>query len=241
MPDTNPVPESVLKKRQTAQRNAAALAAAKTKAKSARKQSRKIAFKNAASYVKEYRTKERDTIAMKRQAREHGNYYVEPEAKLMFAIRIRGQNDIHPKTRKILQLLRLRQLNNGVFIKANKASINMLRKVEPYVTYGYPTLKTIREVIYKRGFGKVAKQRIPFTDNSVIEGSLGEHGIICVEDLIHEIYTVGPHFKEANNFLWPFKLSNPRGGWVKKGNHFIEGGDAGNREALINSLVASMN
>lgn len=37
-------------------------------------------------------------------------------------------------------------------------------------------------------------------------------GIICVEDLIHEIYTVGPAFKQANNFLWPFKLSSAKVG-----------------------------
>ena len=34
-------------------------------------------------------------------------------------------------------------------------------------------------------------QRLPISDNSVIERSLGKHGIMCVEDLIHEIYTVG--------------------------------------------------
>jgi len=34
-------------------------------------------------------------------------------------IRIRGVNDIDPKTKKILQLLRLRQINMGVFLKVN--------------------------------------------------------------------------------------------------------------------------
>ncbi|CAN0403768.1 unnamed protein product, partial [Ectocarpus sp. 12 AP-2014] len=105
----------------------------------------------------------------------------------------------------------------------------MLRLVEPYVAYGYPNLKTVRELIYKRGFGKVNKQRILISDNSVIEGSLGKAGIICVEDLIHEIYTVGPNFKAANNFPWPFKLSNPNGGFRQKLLHFNEGGDAGQR------------
>ncbi|KAA0025333.1 60S ribosomal protein L7-4 [Cucumis melo var. makuwa] len=33
---------------------------------------------------------------------------------------------------------------------------------------------------------------------------------------IHEIMTVGPHFKEANNFLWPFKLKAPLDGLKKK-------------------------
>lgn len=40
--------------------------------------------------------------------------------------------------------------------------------------------------------------------------SLGKYGITCIEDLIHEIYTVGPAFKQASNFLWPFKLSCAR-------------------------------
>lgn len=118
---------------------------------------------------------------------------------------------------------------------------------------------------------------------------LGQHNIICVEDLIHEIITVGPAFKQArrpycalfcpplpglrsacvwgaaprrpggpgcaarpaapprrptqqrqqrgspprpapvprpqaNNFLWPFKLSSPKGGIDKKRLHYIEGG-----------------
>ncbi|KAG9134719.1 hypothetical protein Leryth_001039 [Lithospermum erythrorhizon] len=90
---------------------------------------------------------------------------------------------------------------NGVFLKVNKATINMLRLVEPYVTYGYLNLKSVKELIYKRVFGKVEKQRIALTDNSIIEQTLGKHGIICMEDLVHEITTVGHHFKEANNLV----------------------------------------
>ncbi|RVX07679.1 60S ribosomal protein L7-3 [Vitis vinifera] len=108
------------------------------------------------------------------------------------------------------------QIFNGVFLKVNKATMNMLHRVEPYVTYGYPNLKSVRELIYKRGYGKLNKQRTALTDNSIIEQALGKFGIICIEDLIHEIMTVGPHFKEANNFLWPFKLKAPLGGLKKR-------------------------
>ena len=121
-----------------------------------------------------------------------------------------------PKCKKIMQLLRLRQIHNGVFVKLNKATINMVRRVEPYITYGYPSRKTIKELVYKRGYGKVSNQRIPLTDNSIIEGALGDHGIVCTEDLIHEITTCGPKFKQANNFLWPFKLNTPAKGYAKK-------------------------
>uniref|UniRef100_A0A8C6UD17 Ribosomal protein L7 n=1 Tax=Neogobius melanostomus TaxID=47308 RepID=A0A8C6UD17_9GOBI len=45
----------------------------------------------------------------------------------------------------------------------------------------------------------------------------------------------------ANNFVWPFKLSSPRGGMNKKTTHFVEGGDAGNREDQINRMIRRMN
>merc|ERR1719258_45681 len=90
---------------------------------------------------------------------------------------------------KIMQLLRLRQLHNGVFIRLNKATINMIRMVEPFVTYGYPTSTMIKKLIYKRGYGKVNRARIPLTDNSIVEKALGEKGICSVEVVIHEIQT----------------------------------------------------
>ncbi|CAO2187554.1 unnamed protein product [Urochloa humidicola] len=235
------VPESVLRKRKREEQWAADK---KEKALADRKkalESRKIIFARAKEYAQEYDAQEKELVQLKREARLKGGFYVSPEAKLLFVIRIRGINAMHPKTRKILQLLRLRQIFNGVFLKVNKATINMLRRVEPYVAYGYPNLKSVRELIYKRGYGKLNKQRIPLSNNNVIEEGLGKHNIICIEDLVHEIMTVGPHFKEANNFLWPFKLKAPLGGLKKKRNHYVEGGDAGNRENYINELIKRMN
>lgn len=108
------------------------------------------------------------------------------------------------------------------------------------VTNSYPSLKSVRELIYKRGFAKIHGQRVPITDNSVIERGLGG-SIICIEDVIHEIYTVGARFRQVNKFLWPFKLNSPRGGFTRKALHFQEGGDAGNHENKINSLIQRMN
>lgn len=45
-------------------------------------------------------------------------------------------SNLPPKCKKILRLFRLRQLNNGVFVKVNKATVNMLQAVLPYITYG---------------------------------------------------------------------------------------------------------
>ncbi|KAG6760588.1 hypothetical protein D5086_021076 [Populus alba] len=235
------VPESVLKKQKREEEWALAKKQELAATKKKNTENRKLIFNRAKQYAKEYQEQEKQLVQWKREARLKGGFYVDPEAKLLFIIRIRGINAMHPKTRSILQLLRLRQIFNGVFLKVNKATVNMLHRVEPYVTFGYPNLKSVRELIYKRGFGKLNQQRIPLTDNSIIEQGLGKHGIICVEDLVHEIMTVGPHFKEANNFLWPFQLKAPLGGLKKKRNHYVEGGDAGNRENYINELIRRMN
>jgi large subunit ribosomal protein L7e len=236
-----PAPESFLKKRKSTEERLAKRDLAKTAATKAKKGIRKEQFKRAESYVKEYRDTKRAEVRMQRQAKNNGNFYIPPADKVIFVVRVRGIMRMDPKTKKILQLLRLRQLHNGIFLKVNHATMTMLRCVEPYVTYGAPTLKTVSELMYKRGFGKINKQRIALTNNNIIKDALGDKNIICMEDLIHEIYTCGSNFKEANNFLWPFKLSNPLGGWKNKGVHFAEGGDAGRREEYINQLVQSMN
>lgn len=235
------MPESVLKKQKRSEEWALDKQQKADSLKKKNAENRKLIFTRAKQYSKEYEEQQRELIQLKREARLKGGFYVNPEAKLLFIIRIRGINAMDPKSKKILQLLRLRQIFNGVFLKVNKATINMLHRVEPYVTFGYPNLKSVRELIYKRGYGKLNKQRTALTDNSIVEQALGKHGIICVEDLIHEILTVGPHFKEANNFLWPFKLKAPLGGLKKKRNHYVEGGDAGNREDFINELIRRMN
>ncbi|CAJ0570395.1 unnamed protein product, partial [Mesorhabditis spiculigera] len=217
------VPETILKRRKQRAEIRQKIKAGKAKAaKRAEEKTGKI-FKRAEKYVTEYRKRQQDHLRLKREAEKSGSIYVPEEAKLAFVIRIRGINQLHPRPRKVLQLLRLRQINNGVFVKLNKATIQMLRIAEPYIAWGYPSLKTVHDLVYKRGFAKVNHRRTPITSNDIVEESLGKQDIICMEDLVHEIYNVGENFKRATNFLWPFKLSNPNGGWAKKTNHFVEG------------------
>lgn len=75
----------------------------------------------------------------------------------------------------------------------------------------------------------------------LISQALGKHGILCIEDIVHEIANVGPHFKEVTSFLWPLMLNKPEGGLKGLKKVFKEGGEAGNREDHINELIDKMN
>jgi ribosomal protein L30/L7E len=138
-----PAPESVLKKRKRAEKweaeSKAQAAAAQTKGADKKAE----AFKRAEDYIKTYREQEQSLVTLKRAARAKGTYYVEPEPKLLFVMRLRGINGMHPKTRHIMKVLRLLQIHNGVFMRVNKAIMNNLVKVDPYIMYGYPNLKTV--------------------------------------------------------------------------------------------------
>eukprot|EP01054_Gregarina_sp_Poly1_P004300 Gregarina_sp_Poly_1__4299@NODE_2338_length_2260_cov_422_540356_g1494_i0_p1_GENE_NODE_2338_length_2260_cov_422_540356_g1494_i0NODE_2338_length_2260_cov_422_540356_g1494_i0_p1_ORF_typecomplete_len267_score28_70Ribosomal_L30/PF00327_20/4_7e21Ribosomal_L30_N/PF08079_12/6_2e11DUF2058/PF09831_9/0_72_NODE_2338_length_2260_cov_422_540356_g1494_i014582231 len=197
-------------------------------------------------YNEEYAAATRQIIDAKRAAKAEGGFYKPAEEKVLFVIRIKGVNKIAPKPRKVFQLFRLLQIHNGMFIKVNKATQQMLKYVEPFVAYGYPTVATIRKLLYKRGYVRVgsqgSKQRIRIQHNEIISEALGKFGIHGVEDMVHEIATAGPHFKEVTNFLWTFKLKPPRGGFICKRHGFAETrkGDWGNRESKINELVNRM-
>merc|ERR1719326_1403562 len=142
------MPASLAKKNATAKKIAAELDAAALAAKKAKVVSRRTAFKNAEKYRKEYAAAELDIIRKKRVARKVGNFYVAPEPKVMVLIRIKGINAVAPKVKKVLQLFRLRQINNAVFVKVNKATMNMVRLIEPYIAYGYPNLKTVSNLLW---------------------------------------------------------------------------------------------
>lgn len=131
------VPETILKKRKQRADIKARLAKSKTRRSEVRnvfffsfnlsifqlatKKKLEI-FKRAEKYVHEYRQKKHVELQLHREAKKVGNFYVPDEPRLAFVVRIRGINKIHPRPRKVLQLLRLRQINNGVFVKLNKAT-----------------------------------------------------------------------------------------------------------------------
>ncbi|CAL6109581.1 Ribosomal_protein L7 [Hexamita inflata] len=232
------VPEQFIKARKAANARASVRAELLKKQNERNEKLAVHALKVAEAYTKEYTEAKVAQEKLIKETTAKGGFVIAAEPKVLLVIRLRGLKACSPKTRAILNLFRLRQINNAVFIRVNKATMNALKLVEPYVTYGEPTLETVRSLLYKRGYGKIDNQRIPIFDNTVVDEQLGAKNIKCMEDLVHEIHVAGPNFKAANNFIWPFKL-NPTELNAKR-HHFIEGGDHGNRGKYINDFVAKM-
>lgn len=74
--------------------------------------------------------------------------------------------------------------------------------MDNYITYGYPSRKVISELIYKRCHAKINGKREAIDNNKKVEDNLGNIGIICLEDLVNEIATLGPNFEAVIKFIW---------------------------------------
>jgi 60S ribosomal protein uL30 len=237
------VPETLLKKRKRLDEIRARSVAGEIHAKKTpRSGVSRIPFKRAEKLIKEFRVKERYETNLARQAKKPASCkaVLPAEPRLVFAIRMRSVNGLHAQPRRVLKMLRLTKVNSGTFLKLNKTTFDLLQLVEPYVTWGYPTLQNVRDLLYKRGHAKVNKKHLALTDNALIEQALGEFGIVCMEDLVHEIVSLGEHFKDVTALLWHFKLNAPASGWKKNSLPFTRGGDCGARDDKISYLLKRM-
>jgi large subunit ribosomal protein L7e len=238
--------DGIKKKRVNFEKNLLENMAIKKKLKKKILFSKKADYIRADLYIKEYKKKVQYNIDQMRISRIERKFYVPIHAKTFFIIRIRGINDIPPQAKKILELFRLNRINSGVFLKINSSTVKMIKKIEPYIAYGYPSLRSINMLLKKRGYGKIGKrgswQRIFLSDDRIIKTALSIVGIHSLEDIIQELFTGGSRFKEVNNFLWPFKLKSPKRGYSKIGKrrHVSEGGVFGNWEESINELIYKM-
>jgi len=142
-------------------------------------------------------------------------------AKMVFAVRIRNDVGTPRAVREALDRLQLRRERDGAFVRYDtERNRKLLHLVEPYVVYGPPSRAVVADLIERRAYAKVGGggegipevERVPLSDNTVIERALGEsHNILCKEDLVHELCRAGEAFDAiVQDFLWPFRLSDSK-------------------------------
>nr|XP_033794414.1 60S ribosomal protein L7-like 1 isoform X1 [Geotrypetes seraphini] len=235
------VPENLLKKRKAYQAIKATQARQALLEKRKLQKGKQIHFKRLETFVRHSQKKHRDEVRLRRLERKPGGLLVPEGQKLAYAVRIAKIKGVSPKVRRVIESLRLQKIFTGVFVKLSQTSLKMLQTVEPYVAWGYPDLKSIRELILKRGQAMINQKAVPLTDNRLIEEHLGKFGIICLEDLIHEVYSAGKNFQDVVHFLWPFQLSVARHAFRNRLGFQKEIGAPGNRGKAINQLIRQLN
>ena len=66
-----------------------------------------------------------------------------------------------------------------MFLKGTLKNIKLLSRVQNYITYGEPSEKIIRELVFKKMYGKVGQDRLHINSNELVEEHIGGD-IICL-------------------------------------------------------------
>lgn len=141
----------------------------------------------------------------------------EPEPRLVFVIRVPQQNKtvrIPQKAQAVLSVLRLGEPHAGVFVKLTPTVEPALKLVAPYVVVGKPTLALVRQLFQKRACVPGEDGPVKLDNNQAVEDRFGDDlGLLCIEDLVHEVVTLGAGFKAATQWLAPFAMTAPVHGY----------------------------
>lgn len=199
-------------------------------------------FKKPEFFVAEFRKAERDDKRIKREIMKNGlNRDYMKDNTLILVLRHRGTHIASKQCINLLNQIGLRRLHQAVFLRLTPDTKAVLSLIEPYVIYGTPNPGTVRELIFKYGFIKYKDRKTSISSNTQIEELFGKCGVICVEDILHEVTTVGPNFDKILKAIYPFILPNPKDGWIgKKGLTFKKGGIAGYRGDKINDFINTL-
>lgn len=220
------IEETLLKKRRSldelALRRATTLSVQNKKRKNVRGEV--IKLKRPEQFVTQSRIKEGSERKMKRrksQVEAKTKASLIPKDQKMkdsvgFAVRIHAGKHSSPLIKEQLNKLGLNKKYDAVFCELDREGIAKLKPLDAYVAYGYISKKSVVELVHRRAYIKMEGTRKPLSDNITVENILGDKNIICLSDMSHEIYTVGPNFKSAINTLETFKLSAPVGSYEKK-------------------------
>lgn len=211
-----------------------------------RPENRKNQFCRPEFFIGDFRKAERDSMRIKRNFLKTGVHLKDDRiehGRLILVFRHRGKYIANKEVIHMLRRLGLPFKRRAVLLKLTEGVHAMLKMVEPWVIWGYPNIGTVRELIYKYGLFKSAKgekgpKKIPIASNKQVEEKFGHLGIICVEDLLHELLTCGPNFDEVTKILHTFELRSPVDGWktARRGKLRKLGGEAGFRGEEINEF-----
>ncbi|XP_053689780.1 uncharacterized protein LOC128738564 [Sabethes cyaneus] len=209
-------------------------------------ENRKTKFCKPEFFIADCRKAERDAKRIKRNFLKTGVELKNPDiqhGRLILVFRHRGKYIANKEVMHILAKLGLPYKRRAVLLKLTEGVHAMLKMVEPWVIWGYPNITTVRELLYKYGLftpenGEKGPKKIPIASNKLVEDKFGHLGIICVEDLLHELLTVGPNFFKVTKILHTFELRSPADGWktARRGKLRSLGGEAGFRGEEINEF-----
>lgn len=147
-------------------------------------------------------------------------------------IRIRGGVNTPTVVEDTLRMLRVDRNNAATLVDDRPEYLGMLRRAKDYITWGEPSLETIKHLIKKRGVAP---------GKGKVDDVLSNMGFKDLDEFATALYECRIDLAKVNCIKPFFRLSPPRKGFKKSiKRSYLEGGELGYRGEAINDLALKM-
>lgn len=148
-------------------------------------------------------------------------------------IRLRGTQNLNPKTKDTLKYMRLNRVNHAVVLPESDTTKGMLQVAKDYVTWGEVDAKTLAQVIKARG-------RL-VGDGPITDAHLAKHTSFKSIDALAEAIVSGKaRYQDVPEVKPIFRLHPAKGGLEGIKRSVQAGGALGYRGPDINELLGRM-
>lgn len=148
-------------------------------------------------------------------------------------IRLRGTQNLNPKTKDTLKYMRLNRVNHAVVLPESDTTKGMLQVAKDYVTWGEVDAKTLAAVIKTRG--RLVGDN-PITDAHVAKST----SFKSIDALAEAIIAGKTRYQDVPDVKPIFRLHPARHGLEGIKRSVQAGGALGYRGATINDLLGRM-
>lgn len=197
-------------------------------------------IKRPEDFVIEYREKQKNYKQYKNRKNKQLDILNIKDNDLVFIIRIKGNKHLTDHQKTVFKILKLLKQHEGQIYIVDKNLKKVISSVENFIIYGFINKKNFKNVVSKRGFLKFNNALMPIKSNKLVEDVFGEKNIICIEDLVSEVFSKGIHFDFIKKSLRTFKLNKPTEGYGDKTCRHNKGGAWGFYGQDLNSLIEKM-
>ena len=153
--------------------------------------------------------------------------------RAILIIRLRGIQNLNPKTKDTLKYMRLNRVNHAVVLPESPTTKGMLQVGKDYVTWGEVDAKTLTSVIQSRG--RLVGDK-PITDAHVAKGTPFKSIAALAEAIVAGSF----HYKDIPDVKPIFRLHPAKSGLEGIKRSVQAGGALGYRGKDINELLGRM-
>lgn len=155
------------------------------------------------------------------------------ENNSLLVIRIRGTINVSKREEDTLKMLRVERNNYATIIDNRPDYKGMLQKAKDWITWGEPTIDTVKAILEKRG-------RAP-GDKQITEEYIKEIGFESFEDLAAKLVNCEVSINKIEGIKPFFRLHPPKKGFKKSVKRpYRNKGELGYRGEDINELAIRM-